>query len=43
MGRSTMLYFERGGQKVGEEEMEQIRHRATEEAKSFVARFARRK
>ena len=43
MGRSTMLYFERGGQKVGEEEMEQIRRRATEEAKSFVARFARRK
>ena len=41
MGRSTMLYFERGGQKVGQEEMEEIRRRATEEAKGFVARFRR--
>ena len=41
MGRSTMLYFERGGQKVGEKEMEEIRRRATEEAKGFVARFRR--
>jgi uncharacterized protein (DUF697 family) len=41
MGRSTMLYFERGGQKVGQEEMEEIRRRATEEAKLFVARFRR--
>jgi uncharacterized protein (DUF697 family) len=42
MGRSTMLYFERGGQKVGQEEMEEIRRRATEEAKSFVSRLRRR-
>ena len=41
MGHSTMLYFERGGQKVGQEEMEEIRRRATEEAKGFVARFRR--
>jgi uncharacterized protein (DUF697 family) len=41
MGRSTMLYFERGGQKVGQEEMEEIRRRATEEAKGFVARIRR--
>jgi uncharacterized protein (DUF697 family) len=42
MGRSAMLYFERGGQKVGQEEMEEIRRRATEEAKGFVARLRRR-
>jgi len=42
MGRSTMLYFERGGQKVGQEEMEEIRRRATDEAKSFVSRLRRR-
>ena len=42
MGRSTMLYFERGGQKVGQEEMEEIRRRATEEAKTFVSRLRRR-
>lgn len=42
MGRSTMLYFERGGQKVGQEEMEEIQRRATEEAKSFVSRLRRR-
>ncbi len=42
MGRSTMLYFERGGQKVGQAEMEEIQRRATEEAKSFVSRFRRR-
>jgi uncharacterized protein (DUF697 family) len=42
MGRSTILYFERGGQKVGAEEMEQIKHRATEEAKTFVSRLRRR-
>jgi uncharacterized protein (DUF697 family) len=42
MGRSAMLYFERGGQKVGEEEMEQIRRRATEEARSFVSRWRRK-
>ena len=42
MGRSTMLYFERGGQKVGAEEMESIRNRAAEEAKAFVSRLRRR-
>lgn len=42
MGRSTMLYFERGGQKVGAEEMEVIKGRAAEEAKAFVSRFRRR-
>lgn len=43
MGRSTMLYFERGGQKVGQEEMEQIQRRAADEAKAFVSRMRRRK
>src|SRR5918998_3378299 len=43
MGRSTILYFERGGQKVGEKEMEQIRARATQEAKAFVSRLRRRR
>lgn len=42
MGRSTMLYFERGGQKVGAEEMEGIKNRAAEEAKAFVSRLRRR-
>ena len=42
MGRSTILYFERGGQKVGQEEMEEIRRRATDEAKNFVSRLRRR-
>lgn len=42
MGRSTILYFERGGQKVGEKEMEQIRNRATQEAKAFVTRMRRK-
>jgi uncharacterized protein (DUF697 family) len=42
MGRSTMLYFERGGQKVGVEEMEGIKSRAAEEAKAFVSRLRRR-
>ena len=42
MGRATVLYFERGGQKVGEKEIEQIRSRAAEEAKAFVSRFRRR-
>ncbi|HEX2740443.1 MAG TPA: hypothetical protein VHM69_08355 [Rubrobacter sp.] len=43
MGRATILYFERGGQHVGEKEMEQIRDRATQEAKAFVSRMRRRK
>jgi uncharacterized protein (DUF697 family) len=42
MGRATMLYFERGGQKVGEKEMAEIRHRALEEGKAFVSRWRRR-
>ncbi|CAN5604217.1 hypothetical protein BH24ACT22_BH24ACT22_16910 [soil metagenome] len=39
MGRATMLYFERGKQKVGEGEMSEIRNRAVAEAENFVARF----
>ncbi|QYJ17083.1 hypothetical protein Rxycam_02920 [Rubrobacter xylanophilus DSM 9941] len=39
MGRATILYFERGGQKVGERELAEIRSRAAEEAKEFIARF----
>jgi len=42
MGRATVLYFERGGQHVGEKEMAQIRSRAAEEAKVFVSRFRRK-
>ena len=42
MGRATVLYFERGGQRVGEKEMAEIRSRAAEEAKGFVSRFRRR-
>ena len=42
MGRATMLYFERGGQRVGEKEMSEIRQRALEEGKAFVSRLRRR-
>lgn len=42
MGRATMLYFERGGQKVGQQEMADIRARAAEEAKDFVSRMRKR-
>jgi uncharacterized protein (DUF697 family) len=42
MGRATMLYFERGGQRVGEKEMSEIRHHALEEGKAFVSRLRRR-
>ena len=42
MGRATILYFERGGQKVGQKEMSNIQHRATEEAKTFVSRLRRK-
>lgn len=42
MGRATVLYFERGGQKVGEKEMSEIRHHALEEGKAFVSRLRRR-
>jgi hypothetical protein len=41
MGRATVLYFERGGQQVGQKEMAEIQRRATEEAKTFVSRFRR--
>jgi uncharacterized protein (DUF697 family) len=43
MGRATMLYFERGKQKPGEEEISEIRRRAIEEAKVFVSRLRRRR
>ena len=42
MGRAAILYFERGGQKVGEQEMAEIRHRALEEGKAFISRWRRR-
>jgi uncharacterized protein (DUF697 family) len=41
MGRATMLYFERGKQKLAEEEVSEIRRRAIEEAKVFVSRLRR--
>ena len=43
MGRATMLYFERGGQKLGEGEISEIRQRAIEEARVFVSRLRRRR
>jgi uncharacterized protein (DUF697 family) len=42
MGRATILYFERGGQKVGEREMAEIRRRALDEGRAFVSRLRRR-
>jgi hypothetical protein len=42
MGRSSILYFERGGQRVGEKEMVEIRRRALKEGKSFVSRLRRK-
>jgi uncharacterized protein (DUF697 family) len=42
MGRATILYFERGGQRVGEGEMAEIRRRALEEGRTFVSRLRRR-
>jgi uncharacterized protein (DUF697 family) len=42
MGRAAVLYFERGGQRVGEKEMSEIQHRALEEGKSFVSHLRRR-
>jgi uncharacterized protein (DUF697 family) len=41
MGRASVLYFERGAQRVGEKEMSEIRHRALEEGKAFVSRLRR--
>ena len=43
MGRSSILYFERGGQRGGGREMTEIRTRALKEGKSFVSRLRRRK
>jgi uncharacterized protein (DUF697 family) len=42
MGRSGILYFERGKQEIGAKEMAKIRTRATEEARTFVSRMRRR-
>jgi uncharacterized protein (DUF697 family) len=42
MGRSAILYFERGKQEIGAEEMARIRNRAIEEAKAFVWRMRRK-
>ncbi|MGI9047909.1 MAG: YcjF family protein [Rubrobacteraceae bacterium] len=43
MGRATVLYFERGGQQVGQKEMADIQRRAADEAKTFVSRMRRKK
>jgi uncharacterized protein (DUF697 family) len=43
MGRATMLYFERGGQKLGEEEISEIKRRAIEEGREFVSRLRQRR
>jgi uncharacterized protein (DUF697 family) len=42
MGRTGILYFERGKQEIGAEEMARIRSRAIEEAKAFVSRMRRK-
>jgi uncharacterized protein (DUF697 family) len=42
MGRATVLYFERGKQSVGDEELAEIRRRAVEEAEAFITRLRRR-
>lgn len=42
MGRATVLYFERGGQAIGQNEMAAIRDRAAEEARTFVSRMRRK-
>jgi uncharacterized protein (DUF697 family) len=43
MGRASMLYFERGGQKLGEDEIAEIRRRAIDEGREFVSRLRRRR
>src|ERR671917_1099603 len=43
MGRATMLYFERGGQQLGEDEIAEIRRRAVEEGREFVSRLRRKR
>jgi uncharacterized protein (DUF697 family) len=42
MGRTGILYFERGKQEIGAQEMARIRNRAIEEAKAFVSRMRRK-
>src|SRR5918994_541504 len=42
MGRSGILYFERGKQEGGAKEMARIRSRAIEEGKAFVSRLRRK-
>lgn len=42
MGRATVLYFERGGQQVGQKEMAEIQRRAADEAKAFVSKMRRK-
>jgi uncharacterized protein (DUF697 family) len=42
MGRATVLYFERGKQRAGDEELAEIRRRAVEEAEAFISRLRRR-
>ena len=42
MGRTCILYFERGKQEVGAKEMARIRTRAIDEAKAFVSRMRRK-
>jgi uncharacterized protein (DUF697 family) len=43
MGRATMLYFERGKQRLEEGEISEIRQRAIEEARVFVSRLRRKR
>jgi uncharacterized protein (DUF697 family) len=43
MGRATVLYFERGKQRLEEGEISEIRRRAIEEARVFVTRLRRRR
>jgi uncharacterized protein (DUF697 family) len=43
MGRATVLYFERGKQKLEEGEIAEIKQRAIEEARAFVSRLRHRR
>jgi uncharacterized protein (DUF697 family) len=43
MGRATMLYFERGKQRLEEGEIAEIKQRAIEEARAFVSRLRHRR
>ena len=42
MGRTAMLYFERGKREPDPEELSKIRHWASEETKTFLSRLRRR-